>query len=106
MTKLTNKQKLDNRLLRLSIAHWERMRDRKGGDQPSASQCALCREYFWCSECDGCPIFERTKRKGCEGTPYQKAMLAFWENRRTFPSHAQAMIDFLRSLLVKRGGAQ
>lgn len=97
--------------LKESIAHWERMRDGKQypGEAPDAIHCALCKLYYGDPEepsCVGCPIFEKTGLVDCNGTPFRSAR-KWWYTRNKpkdfdeseFKKAAQAMIDYLKSLL-------
>ena len=67
--------------------------------------CPLCWMFNASkSECDGCPVHERTKCS-CAGSPYEDLVLAKrdWENGRlprdAFLEAEQKEIDFLKSLL-------
>jgi len=52
-----DKLQKDIGLLNKSIEHWERMRgDREGGDEPSGSNCPLCKKYFKTRGCGPCPL--------------------------------------------------
>lgn len=92
--------------LKDSIAHWERMvANPAGPDRPSAKQCALCGLFNPSGQpaknnCLGCPVYEKTGQKYCEGTPYDDAAFARatldWEELRY---HALEELTFLRSLL-------
>ena len=94
--------------LRESIAHWEQ---NLAAETPwdvsvSGEDCALC-NVFVGGGCHGCPVMERTGQRGCNGTPYYRAQDAFfaWRKDPTLAARdawrvaAQAMLDFLRSLL-------
>lgn len=97
--------------LKESIQHWERMRDGKQlqYEVPTADCCPLCDLYSPidaddCDRCIGCPVFFKTMRKSCYGSPYYEAYHA-WEWRFERPESwkpaAQSEIDFLKSLLPK-----
>jgi hypothetical protein len=96
--------------LKASIAHWREMRDdRLCRDEPGATGCALCALFLRDLTCLGCPVFERTGRPKCRGTPYVDARL-FWLDRlwngRTWDAWQRAAtkeIRFLESLLPKKG---
>lgn len=106
---LTPKQRLDNRLLRLSIKHWKRLRDgREQWDEgPFADSCPLCQRYRVNTPygyCFGCPVKDHTGVKNCHRTPYYAAREAYFkrsENLELARLAAQAEIDFLRSLIVR-----
>lgn len=88
--------------LRESIAHWERMRKnwKDGEDVPSVKHCHLC-GLFRNREptCSGCPVKRKTGKTGCADTPYFDAADAWYYGEKArFKHHAQAMIDFLKSL--------
>ena len=58
-----------------SIRHWE---ENLAAKMPlmapvGPKDCALCNLFFFYSDCNGCPVMEKTGRKYCEGTPYRKA---------------------------------
>lgn len=99
--------------LEQSIKHWERMRDThpvNAIEFPTSSHCALCKEFFdkaACNaECRGCPIYIRTRHKGCARGPFNVACDAFydalWNDDKQsldkWKKKAQKMIDFLISL--------
>lgn len=92
--------------LKSSIAHWKRMQaDRKCGERPTASDCALCAKFYpedcyLGDECKGCPIYEKTGKRFCGGTPYYNAVPVFLNGTDAeWKLASQAMIDFLESLL-------
>lgn len=55
--------------------------------------CALCK-LFYSSNCEGCPVFEKTGEAGCKGTPYSEAS-------GINPASVLAKVNFLKSLLPK-----
>jgi hypothetical protein len=92
--------------LEASIKHWQ---DNLAADSPAdvsvqEGDCALCRAFIDLG-CRGCPVFRKTERKFCKGSPYVDACKALkeWKSgdfgRRVFTIAAQAELDFLRSLL-------
>lgn len=90
-----------HRLLKLSIAHWERMRKDKTKDSPGAIYCPLCKEFYR-NECEDCPICQETGMRYCKGTPYDIARESyFFGDKESWEHDAQAEIDFLKSLLPK-----
>lgn len=80
-----------------SIAKWEGIvagtMDDRGEDN-----CPLCK-LFLKKNCEGCPVFEKTLEEGCHGTPYRQTLRA--KSTEEYDSHAQAELDFLKSLLPK-----
>lgn len=101
--------------LRASIEKWRSYAGEKPQEEISLtiSSCPLCvlfrlkRPY-----CCGCPVFEKTEKVGCEGTPFVAAEDAFdeWTFARleeremqsyeeTFRAAAKAEANFLESLL-------
>lgn len=80
-----------------SIEHWKRMRDdRERGESPSATDCALCRQF---SNCIGCPVADEVGVDGCQDTPFEDARTAFWKGTDSeWQAAAQKEIDFLEGL--------
>ena len=108
---MTNMDAIALKALRESIAHWER---NVAAETPEdvrlgAENCACCAAFYDNieSDCIGCPVNEATGEEWCIGTPYDAAALALkqWDRLRTDATRdawrvaAQAMLDFLRSLL-------
>jgi len=66
--------------------------------------CAYCRKFNKgpTIDCDGCPIKEKTKLKGCRGTPWEECHTALYltpeENKQTLIRHIDREIEFLKSL--------
>lgn len=84
--------------LKGSIHKWEQIRDGKMKDE-GTKNCPLC-QLFYCDECEGCPIKERTGFQNCENTPYDDMYdgeIALFVNPN--PEVILAEIDFLISLL-------
>jgi len=97
------------RALTASIEHWERVAAgaTRDGEGVCADSCACCDE--WSNvDCDGCPIKARTGRRGCHGTPYYDAKMAFsarmrgvlyeqddLDNQVTFLGETLAMVKLL-----------
>lgn len=101
--------------LKASIEHWRRMATGKAnpGEAPIRDCCALCDLFnndtqFILEQCVGCPVFERTGRQGCAGTPYEDAY-SRWKRLTTaylvlnkdscFQLFARDELVFLESLL-------
>ena len=95
--------------LKKSIEHWEK--NAAPGDHPvstKAKDCALCGLFFWEEDCAGCPVYQRTGREGCHGSPYWSVVDAKLELcadeskgrlRKKLREAAQKELDFLKSLL-------
>lgn len=92
--------------LKGSIEKWEKIVEGMGIDR-GVSNCPLCRLFnTYESMCKGCPVYERTKKRACGGTPYNDWVRARWDaglaRRAETPAlmaAAKAELDFLRSLL-------
>lgn len=74
--------------LYLSIRKWREMeeflRNQPNGTiiYNDANTCALCLEFFWCL---GCPVYYKTDRQNCNGTPWKaKAKLSDTTAERIF----------------------
>lgn len=71
-----------------------------------SDSCELCR-LFASDDCAGCPVKEKTGKRGCIGTPWENAEDAllgwdFWQDRKSaasFRRAAKAEAEFLRSLI-------
>ena len=109
-----NKSTKTRRALEASIAHWQRMATGKErtGEKPSGSQCGLCRLFLESThstnECEGCPVYERTERQFCKGTPYDDAH-AEWSYAgftKRFRKLAREELRFLESLLPSKTKAR
>lgn len=110
--------------LKASIKHWEENVQAKTPDKIKlgVSHCALCAEFWTRDEarlvtCDGCPVWTRTGKHGCSGSPYEAAEEAHddWDDvfdtvyesdeGDEWRKAAQAELDFLNSLLPEQVGA-
>lgn len=58
-----------------------------------SSTCALCVKFYEAHDCQGCPVYIRSKRRCCDNTP-----IRVYYNKRTY-SNAMKAVKFLRSLL-------
>ncbi len=89
--------------LRGSIAKWEKVVS-AGADGTKWTDCPLC-QMFWRGNCMGCPVADRTGQKICKGSPfteYQDAIDVYGIDAvEVLRPHAQAELDFLKSLLPK-----
>lgn len=102
--------------LKGSIAKWQAIVDGTGEDR-GFNNCPLCRlfgvsHYAEEINCRGCPVFEKTGKHVCKGTPYYKWINIFdeidWQYRYrekliVFNTDllyaALAELEFLKSLL-------
>lgn len=83
-----------------SIEKWEAIVAGTGEDK-GAKNCPLCQMFHpdyvepetFAESCNGCPVKDRTKQDGCNGSPYME----FCEDATT--ENAQKELDFLKSLL-------
>ena len=94
------------KLLGASIKHWGKV---VAGDEPGDDRhCPLCGEYvFQNLYCAGCPVFRKTGRHNCYGTPwYDFAEEARGDKYFALTSRAKIEagreLAFLRSLLPKK----
>ena len=87
-----------------SIKKWEKIVDGTGYDR-GGENCPLCKLFLHSGtfDCGGCPVYQKTRKMGCDGTPY----LDFVRFRITPPSNvttqgsitaAKHMLQFFRSL--------
>lgn len=92
--------------LELSIQKWEAIVAGTGGDRGS-HDCELCTMFLRHDFCRGCPVFQRTGRESCCGTPWDKWTLLVkdqsfhggrWANTPEQKAAAQDELDFLKSL--------
>lgn len=90
-----------------SISKWESIVAGTGVDL-GPQNCPLCQKYY-CVDCRGCPVFEKSGKTHCEGTPYDE-----WDEHHlaehlddstklkskcdTCKEIAQAEVDFLKGL--------
>lgn len=93
--------------LRESIGHWERLANGTAPETESihSKDCALCSVFLQHgkrqSDCVGCPIYAKTGRKYCSGTPWVNVYNRQHTGRKhpDFLISAGRMLDFLKSLL-------
>ena len=89
-----------NAAIRNSIKGWRVMAkylEQPIPDKGADRTCNLCQLY---DGCIGCPIFEKTGKKQCEGTAYYKFTEARWAGDH--PKALEAawdMVDLLEELL-------
>lgn len=99
---ITREQALD-----LAIEKWELIADHAGEvDNFGGRSCALCRLYYRDEEddtCEGCPVWEKTGRSGCDGTPFEQYLEndkgdESEESKARLRQYALAEVEFLKSL--------
>ena len=91
------------RALQGSIKKWERIVAGTGEDE-GMDNCPLC-QLFWLRSgiCNGCPVNQKTNKKGCFGTSYTKFCRASERNNALkVMVYAKQELDFLKSLLPKK----
>jgi len=94
------------RALKASIRKWERNAKVKYPDKylVDSDDCPLC-GLFFDLDCEGCPVMQRTGRRGCGDTPYIEASRARvdweWDYGPMEAAHdaARKEVAFLKSLL-------
>ncbi len=69
----------------------------------SGGDCPLCRLFVLSTHsCEGCPVYNSSKRRMCYGTPFVQALDALYDmNLSEFKKHAQRERVFLESLLPR-----
>lgn len=100
------------RELKNSIDHWERFSTGNSdeGEQIYSEDCPLCYvflNYKSLFPCKKCPIYIKTKRKFCRGTPWHNIRniyekVNYNKNSPKFKHSASKMVNFLKSLLPKK----
>jgi len=98
--------------LEKSIEKWEKIVREEGVDEGD-DNCALCK-LFLKDECIDCPVYAKTKRTGCRGTPYEDWIDHQGNHFYHATEHyyvvrcseckelAQEELEFLRSLLPEK----
>ena len=89
-------EKAEIALLSSILGKWENILNGCGKDEATLN-CPLCKEYIL-KDCRGCPIYKKTGRPFCVGTPY-KAWGESIEANTNNVENALAMQEFLISLL-------
>ncbi len=86
------------------INHWTRLANGKQrkGEGIGCDDCAFCRRYF-CGECCGCPIYEKTGEKRCVDTPYTYVEAIYYEHpigmdKPEFRAAAKKELEWLKKL--------
>lgn len=96
--------KVTQKALRLSIAHWERMRDGTmiKYETTEGRHCALCLEFVLGhptkSRCSGCPVAEVTGKQDCQGSPWWNAAGCEYDDPKRYELY-DAEVQFLKGLL-------
>jgi len=101
--------------LKESIEHWRRVASgtMKPGESVGAPHCALCLAFNHTHAghiaCEGCPVFERTGKQGCVGSPFDpfeenldwmdESEFSRWLDTQEARTLAAAELAFLESLL-------
>ena len=92
--------------LKASIAKWERNQTVQTAKEVDLgpSYCPLCKlfntpEMTEIDCCYGCPVFEKTKKKCCRGTPYDDVEVSRFTSAKDIRSWAVKETEFLKSLL-------
>jgi len=97
--------------LKKSIEKWEKIVAEEGEDR-GGENCALC-ELFAEDECVGCPVYAKTGKTDCKGTPYkdwhEHQRDHFYELEEPLVVRcpkckeiAQKEVEFLKSLLPNK----
>lgn len=96
--------------LKESIEHWKRIETGTNAccEGIWADDCALCGRFLFdkpeSEKCVGCPIFAKTGKTHCEGSPWQKVDSLYTTSTHGSPEYfkaAKEMREFLESLLPK-----
>lgn len=110
---MSEQKQMDERTLtalQKAIAKWERMAsdDREDAYGAEKLRCPLCvlfnpPDKNSETDCVGCPIFQKTKRRYCNGTPYEKFSEADdVEDDEMKQTWAYEEVEFLKALLPAR----
>jgi len=101
--------------LKESIEHWERVVENPKKEEIGYKECALCSLYrrnFEAGGCEGCPVYEKTGKHGCHGTPYKEIFGYDFRGRqqeddngelRVIPTKEEALkeLAFLKDLYIE-----
>ncbi len=77
-----------------SIKHWKRVVKDPKGESTGITNCALCALYND-KYCKGCPIYNKTGKSACHGTPYD-----IFSSSRT-KGNAMKELIFLQDLYIE-----
>lgn len=83
-----------------AIEKWKWIAAGKGVDL-GTDNCPLCHLYYRFG-CRGCPVYQKTGKSDCWGTPYDEYRTA----NRAAQKQAVAMLNFLQDLLPRRRAAR
>lgn len=91
-----------NKALEESIAKWESIASGDNKEIPCSDNCPLCAAYQTDNEkCFDCPVYKRTGKHLCLGTPYSLAIdkrCEFGVHSTKYLAAAQLEVEFLKSL--------
>ena len=92
-----------NKALEESIAKWESIASGDNKEIPCSDNCELCNAYQTDNEkCFDCPVYKRTGKHLCRGTPYSLAIdkrCEFGAHSKEYLDAAKLEVEFLKSLL-------
>lgn len=99
--------------LEASIKHWEENAEVRSPSSANLGirSCALCK-LFYCRDCAGCPVAQKTNQRLCYGSPHTVAsgVKEQWRNAygnnaanraelgEAFRAAARAEVEFLKGL--------
>lgn len=100
--------KLNIKLLKKSIEHWEdnvKHKNMRGITLVSGS-CALCVEFnvsvnSIADHCEGCCIYDKTGEKFCSGTAYRVLRFQLGSRKGIQRQEVEIMLQFLKDLLTE-----
>ena len=89
--------------LKESIKKWKHIASGKNKELPGSHNCPLCVAYQDISNdtCFNCPVYKRTGKHLCRGTPYSLAIdkrCEFGAHSKEYLDAAQLEVEFLKSL--------
>ena len=90
-----------NKALEESIAKWESIASGDNKELPGSYNCPLCAAYLDDDTCFNCPVYKRTGKHLCRGTPYSLAIdkrCEFGAHSKEYLDAAQLEVEFLKSL--------
>lgn len=92
-----------NKALKESIKKWKHIASGKNKELPGSHNCPLCVAYQDISNdtCFNCPVYKRTGKHLCRGTPYSLAIdkrCEFGAHSKEYLDAAKLEVEFLKSL--------
>lgn len=90
-----------NKALEESIVKWESIASGENKEIPDVYNCPLCIAYNLNDTCFNCPVYKRTGKHLCRGTPYRLAIdkrCEFGAHSKEYLDAAQLEVEFLKSL--------